>query len=99
MTTEHGHANAFGDVGWIDFREPPDEWLAATEREGGLLSVNHPYGGQVSWTAPMVRRPPLLEVWHWSWLDPHWTTPLGVVAGVASGRDRDRRQRLAPARL
>ena len=76
VTTEHGHANVFGDVGWIDFRESPDEWLAKAEREGGLLSVNHPYGGQVSWTAPMVRRPPLLEVWHWSWLDPHWTTPL-----------------------
>jgi hypothetical protein len=76
VTTEHGHANALGDTGWIDFREPPDEWLARTERAGGLLSVNHPYGGQVSWTAPMARRPPLLEVWHWSWLDPHWTTPL-----------------------
>jgi hypothetical protein len=24
----------------------------------------------------MRRRPPLLEVWHWSWLDPRWTTPL-----------------------
>jgi PHP domain len=76
LTAESGHANAFGDIGWVDFRDPPDEWLAATEREGGLLSVNHPYAGQVSWTAPMKRRPPLLEVWHWSWLDPHWTTPL-----------------------
>jgi PHP domain-containing protein len=76
LTTERGHANAFGDLGWIDFREPPDEWLACTEREGGLLSVNHPYGGHVSWTAPMTRRPPLLEVWHWSWLDLRWTTPL-----------------------
>ncbi len=76
VTIERGHANVFGDVGWIDFREPPDEWLASAERGGGLLSVNHPYGGQVSWTAPMTRRPPLLEVWHWSWLDPHWTTPL-----------------------
>jgi PHP domain len=77
VTTERGHANVFGDVGWIDFREPPDEWLATTERGGGLMSVNHPYAGQVSWTTPMARRPPLLEVWHWSWLDPHWTTPLG----------------------
>src|SRR5215831_7041143 len=76
LTTERGHANAFGDLGWIDFREPPDEWLARTERQGGLLSVNHPYGGHVSWTAPMTRRPPLLEVWHWSWLDLRWTTPL-----------------------
>ncbi len=24
----------------------------------------------------MRRRPPLLEVWHWSWLDPHWNLPL-----------------------
>jgi PHP domain len=76
VTTEDGHANAFGDVGWIDFREPPDRWLDTTERRGGLLSVNHPIGGHVSWIWPMERRPPLAEVWHWSWLDPHWTTPL-----------------------
>lgn len=76
VTTEHGHANAFGDIGWVDFRTPADEWLEQTEREGGLMSVNHPYGGHVSWTAPMRRRPPLVEVWHWSWLDPRWTTPL-----------------------
>jgi hypothetical protein len=24
----------------------------------------------------MPRRPPLLEVWHWSWLDRAWTTPF-----------------------
>jgi len=76
VTTEAGHANAFGEVGWIDFRAPPDDWLAACERAGGLLSVNHPYGGELSWTAPMKRRPPLLEVWHWSWLDARWTLPL-----------------------
>lgn len=77
VTIETGHANALGDIGWIDFREPPDAWLEATEQAGGLLSVNHPIGGHVSWAAPMKRRPPLLEVWHWSWLDTHWTTPLG----------------------
>jgi PHP domain len=77
ITTQAGHANALGEMGWIDFREPPDSWLEATEQAGGLLSVNHPYGGQVSWAAPMKRRPPLLEVWHWSWLDTRWTTPLG----------------------
>jgi hypothetical protein len=76
VTTEDGHANALGDVGWIDFREPPDRWLDTTEQRGGLLSVNHPIGGHVSWIWPMERRPPLAEVWHWSWLDPHWTTPL-----------------------
>jgi hypothetical protein len=76
VTTEGGHAGALGDVGWIDFRTEPDEWLAATERGGGLLSVNHPIAGPVSWTHPMRRRPPLVEVWHWSWLDLRWTTPL-----------------------
>src|ERR1700689_3356371 len=106
VTTAAGHANAFGEMGWIDFREPADAWLEATERAGALLSVNHPIGGgvswaiplsrrpppaggagprlpptppvggDVSWTIPMSRRPPLAEVWHWSWLDPHWTTPL-----------------------
>ncbi len=76
VTTEAGHAGALGDVGWIDFREPADTWLEATERGGGLLSVNHPIGGHVSWIQPMRRRPPLAEVWHCSWLDLHWTTPL-----------------------
>jgi hypothetical protein len=76
VTTEAGHANVLGPVSWIDFRGPADDWLQASERTGGLMSVNHPYGGQVSWTAPMKRRPPLLEVWHWSWLDPSWTLPL-----------------------
>jgi hypothetical protein len=77
VTTEAGHANAFGYIDWVDFREPPDAWLEATEQGGGLLSVNHPIGGNVSWAAPMKRRPPLIEVWHWSWLDTRWTTPLG----------------------
>jgi hypothetical protein len=77
VTTETGHANALGEMGWVDFREPPDAWLEATEQAGGLLSVNHPIGGHVSWATPMKRRPPLIEVWHWSWLDTHWTTPLG----------------------
>jgi len=76
LTVQAGHANAFGDIGWVDFREPADAWLAATERAGGLLSINHPIGGHVSWTRPMTRRPPLVEVWHWSWLDPRWTAHL-----------------------
>jgi len=76
VTTDAGHAGALGDVGWIDFRRAPDDWLDATERGGGLLSVNHPIAGPVSWTHRMRRRPPLVEVWHWSWLDLRWTTPL-----------------------
>ena len=76
VTTDSGHAGALGDLGWVDFREPADSWLAATERGGGLLSVNHPIGGHVSWLKPMRRKPPLVEVWHWSWLDPRWTNTM-----------------------
>ncbi len=54
VTTDTGHASALGDVGWIDFRGPADDWLAATERRGGLMSINHPIGGHVSWTMPLA---------------------------------------------
>ena len=76
VTTPGGHAGALGDTGWIDFRRPADTWLEQTQRRGGLLSVNHPIGGEVSWTLPMRMRPPLVEVWHWSWIDLRWTAPL-----------------------
>ncbi len=76
VTTPGGHAGALGDTGWVDFRLPADAWLEQTQRRGGLLSVNHPIGGEVSWTLPMRGRPPLVEVWHWSWVDLRWTTPL-----------------------
>jgi hypothetical protein len=76
VTTDGGHAGALGDIGWVDFRRPADDWLDATEAGGGLLSVNHPFAGPVSWVHPMRRRPPLVELWHWSWLDLRWTTPF-----------------------
>jgi hypothetical protein len=76
VTTAHGHAGVLGGTGWIDFRRHPDNWLDDAEAGGGLMSVNHPIAGPVSWMHPMRRRPPLVEVWHWSWLDLSWTTPL-----------------------
>ena len=76
VTTSEGHAGALGDVGWVDFRRPAPEWLKVTQDRGGLLSVNHPIAGPVSWMHAMPERPPLVEVWHWSWLDLSWTTPL-----------------------
>ena len=76
VTTSDGHANALGDIEWVDFREPAAGWLKTAQRHGGLLSVNHPIAGPVSWMHAMPERPPLVEVWHWSWLDLSWTTPL-----------------------
>lgn len=67
VTTARGHANAFGDIGWIDFRTPADTWLDQVEARGGLLSVNHPIEGDCSWQHPLTRIPPVLELWHIGW--------------------------------
>ncbi|WP_406045241.1 CehA/McbA family metallohydrolase [Micromonospora sp. NBC_00898] len=76
VTTDRGHANVFGPVGWIDFRRPADEWLGAAERAGGLLSVNHPLGGDCAWRQPVTARTRLVEVWHSGWWDRTWGAPL-----------------------
>jgi PHP domain len=76
VTTGFGHANAFGDVSWVDFRKPATAWQAAVEAGGGLLSVNHPLGDDCSWRHELPRRAPLAEVWHSSWLDTRWGGPL-----------------------
>jgi PHP domain len=67
VTTDKGHANALGAMPWIDFRGSSDEWLAAVEAGGGLMSINHPLYGDCRWRRPMTRHPPLAEVWHHSW--------------------------------
>ena len=72
VTTGFGHANAFGDIGWVDFRQPATAWLDAVEADGGLLSVNHPLGGDCAWRHELPRRAPLAEVWHSSWPDMRW---------------------------
>jgi hypothetical protein len=76
VTTDRGHANAFGDIGWIDFRRPAAEWVTEVARRGGLLSVNHPLGGDCSWRQPLDGHPPLAEIWHFSWLERSWGGPL-----------------------
>ncbi|HET8642017.1 MAG TPA: CehA/McbA family metallohydrolase [Pseudonocardiaceae bacterium] len=76
VTTDTGHANAFGPIGWVDFREPASSWLAAVSRAGGLLSINHPLAADCGWLRPLHPRPPLAEVWHCTWLEPTWNGPL-----------------------
>ncbi|MBE1490111.1 CehA/McbA family metallohydrolase [Plantactinospora soyae] len=76
VTTDRGHANVFGPVGWIDFREPPDEWVVAAERGGGAISINHPLGADCAWRHPLQNRPRLAEVWHSGWWDRTWGAPL-----------------------
>jgi len=76
VTTGFGHANAFGEIGWVDFRQPATMWLDAVEADGGLLSVNHPIDADCAWRHELPRRAPLAEVWHSSWLDRRWGGPL-----------------------
>ncbi|MGZ4352102.1 MAG: CehA/McbA family metallohydrolase [Gaiellaceae bacterium] len=88
ITTDLGHSNCFGAARFVDFRNPPDRWLADAEGAGALLSLNHPLLGDTAWRMHMEGRPPLLEVWHSSWdrrgLDPvEWWDAWG--AGIPVG--------------
>lgn len=76
VTTDTGHANAFGEIGVIDFRRPAATWVTEVARRGGLLSINHPLGGDCSWRHPLPEHPPLAEIWHSSWLDHAWGGPI-----------------------
>lgn len=72
VTTDSGHANAFGDIGWIDFRQPSDQWFAETAARGGLFSINHPWAGDCAWRRPFAGPDgtgvaPFVETWHSTW--------------------------------
>jgi hypothetical protein len=78
VTTDLGHANAFGDIGWVDFRRPASQW-------GGLLSINHPLAADCAWRHPLAARPPLAEIWHSGWHDRKWSAPLAWLLAWAEG--------------
>jgi hypothetical protein len=67
VTTDRGHANAFGDIGVVDFRQPAAGWQRDVAARGGLLSVNHPLGGDCSWRMDLDQPTAVAEVWHSSW--------------------------------
>ncbi|WP_067826009.1 CehA/McbA family metallohydrolase [Actinomadura kijaniata] len=78
VTTDLGHANVFGDVGWVDFRRPAAEWAAHAAARGGVMSINHPLSGDCAWRHPLPGdgRPRHAEIWHASWWDRTWGAPL-----------------------
>ncbi|MFC7406292.1 CehA/McbA family metallohydrolase [Georgenia alba] len=81
VTTPRGHANAFGDIGWVDFREPPDRWVRDVAARGGLLSINHPLQGEWAWQHPLTEPPDALELAHVSWFaHPTATAPWALLA-------------------
>ncbi|WP_233507161.1 CehA/McbA family metallohydrolase [Spongiactinospora gelatinilytica] len=84
VTTDLGHANAFGDLGWIDFRRPPGTWARAADGGGGVLSINHPVAADCAWRHSPDIGAHAAEIWHWSWWDRTWGAPL---AWAAAWRD------------
>lgn len=67
VTTDHGHANVFGDVGWIDFRQPAETWRTEASARGALMSVNHPWAGECAWRQPLRDVAAFVEMWHSTW--------------------------------
>lgn len=67
ITTHRGHANAFGDIGFVDFRRPAQAWLDDVLDRGGLFSVNHPIADDCAWLQPLDRVPHAVELWHSTW--------------------------------
>ncbi|MDF5753823.1 CehA/McbA family metallohydrolase [Spongiactinospora sp. TRM90649] len=76
VTTDLGHANAFGEMSWIDFRRPPETWAHAADAAGGVLSINHPVAADCAWRHPPGIGAHAAEIWHWSWWDRTWGAPL-----------------------
>lgn len=76
LTTADGHANAFGDIGWIDFRQPAATWVSEVAKRGGLMSINHPSRGDCAWRHALAVPAALAEVWHSSWFDRRDGGPL-----------------------
>ncbi len=76
VTRDTGHANAFGDIGFVDFRMPQAGWGAQVAARGGVLSVNHPLAADCAWLEAGPA-PAVAEVWHSSWAAlPTWGAPL-----------------------
>ena len=67
VTSHRGHANAFGYIDWIDFREPAAQWVNQVHEAGGLISINHPIDADCSWLDPLPVPPDAVELWHSSW--------------------------------
>ncbi|MCI1788154.1 MAG: CehA/McbA family metallohydrolase [Actinomyces sp.] len=92
ITTHRGHANAWGDIGVIDFRRPAQTWVDEVDARGGVMSVNHPVSGDCSWTQPLERAPRGAELFHGSWYRNltdtsiwawflNWTRDVAVLGG------------------
>lgn len=90
VTTHRGHANAYGDIGVIDFRQDVETWAREAAARGGLLSINHPVSGDCSWIEPVPDLVGGIEALHADlFRDPLSTAAVGWAAQMlASRRER-----------
>jgi hypothetical protein len=90
ITTERGHANAWGVEGWVDFRILADDDVSQLVREvqdrGGVFSVNHPKETGPAWHYPIPDGIDCLEVWQAPWAYRNWEALARYDALLALGR-------------
>ncbi len=67
VTTHQGHANAYGDIGFVDFREHAQTWVHTVARRGGFMSINHPVDGDCAWQYGLSEEPGGVELFHSTW--------------------------------
>lgn len=85
VTTHRGHANAYGRIGFIDFRTPGEGWAREVDSRGGMLSINHPVSGDCSWLYKLEEAPRSVELFHGSqYGQPIDTAPLAWFRHLAA---------------
>lgn len=76
LTTRRGHANVWGETGWVDFRVTKDEDLPTlvehVRARGGVFSLNHPKNTGHNWNYPIPAHFDSLEVWQSAWAYRNW---------------------------
>lgn len=66
VTTHLGHANAWGRIGVVDFRQPGNTWASQARVNGGFLTINHPISDDCSWLYDS-RDVDGIEIFHSTW--------------------------------
>jgi hypothetical protein len=93
ITTYYGHSNAWGLAGWVDFRNRTPAQMRRSfdevHRQGGLVSVNHPFGGTSPWELgdETAAAADTIEVWNGPW-SPDERCAIDWWAGLLAGGAR-----------
>jgi hypothetical protein len=89
VTTHRGHANAFGDIGFVDFRGPAQQWADEVLARGGFLSINHPMSGDCSWLEEVPDGVAGVEILHSDlYREPISTVPFGWLNLLLTKREQ-----------